>query len=366
MSDAKKYHVGDSGLVEGEALGRITVYLAADYDRLIDVYLAAGDRAQALATRIHHLEQSERQAQQTATLALSTGARVALERDALQQRLTVQDQRVDDLGAALKFYADRDHYSTDDELNWDSCSGEPSNILWHESEPWFIEDGSIARAALAEPVPPAGGEPEVVARVVATGGPHDREDRVLCEQQAELPAIGTELVDRTHVTRLQAEVEEWRASNKANALAAGKLVEDLQVELTKARELLKEADSFMYIMTGHDSHARLVHQYGKEWWIPVNELRGKICTALSNQSAPVAVVSRDICPNCQGSTYGCATCIPDFTPGNGNRAQRRALKLYGFKVLEEPTLSPNEIKVVPAPTAEPTPTAYDGFDNGID
>ena len=102
MSDAKKYHVGDSGLVEGEALGRITVYLAADYDRLIDVYLAAGDRAQALATRIHHLEQSERQAQQTATLALSTGARVALERDALQQRLTVQDQRVDELETELK------------------------------------------------------------------------------------------------------------------------------------------------------------------------------------------------------------------------------------------------------------------------
>lgn len=53
-----------------------------------------------------------------------------------------------ELRAALKFYADRDHYSTDDGLNWDSCSGEPANILWHESEPWFIEDGSIARAAL--------------------------------------------------------------------------------------------------------------------------------------------------------------------------------------------------------------------------
>ncbi|MFZ4823665.1 hypothetical protein CQW32_17400 [Pseudomonas putida] len=52
------------------------------------------------------------------------------------------------LRTALKFYADRDHFSTDDGLNWDSCSGEPANILWHESEPWFIEDGAIARAAL--------------------------------------------------------------------------------------------------------------------------------------------------------------------------------------------------------------------------
>lgn len=58
-----------------------------------------------------------------------------------QQRLTVAER-------ALKFYADGDHYSTDDGLNWDSCSGEPSNILWHEEQPWFIEDGSVARAAL--------------------------------------------------------------------------------------------------------------------------------------------------------------------------------------------------------------------------
>lgn len=54
----------------------------------------------------------------------------------------------DRLISALKFYADRDHYSTDDGLNWDSCSGEPSNILWHEEQPWFIEDGTVARACL--------------------------------------------------------------------------------------------------------------------------------------------------------------------------------------------------------------------------
>jgi hypothetical protein len=37
----------------------------------------------------------------------------------------------------------------------------------------------------------ARGEP--VAEVIATGGPHDGEDRVLCELQAELPPIGTKL-----------------------------------------------------------------------------------------------------------------------------------------------------------------------------
>ena len=73
---------------------------------------------------------------------------------ALQQRLTAADERADVLEQALKFYADRDHYSVDDGLNWDSCSGEPYNILWHEDQPWFIEDGSIAKAAL-KPAQPA-------------------------------------------------------------------------------------------------------------------------------------------------------------------------------------------------------------------
>jgi hypothetical protein len=59
-----------------------------------------------------------------------------------------QRSQIAALTESIKFYADRDHYSTDDGLNWDSCSGEPMNILWHESEPWFIEDGSIARTCL--------------------------------------------------------------------------------------------------------------------------------------------------------------------------------------------------------------------------
>lgn len=53
------------------------------------------------------------------------------------------------LRAALKFYADRDHFAEDIGTDWDSVSGEPANILWHEHEAWFVEDGSIARAALS-------------------------------------------------------------------------------------------------------------------------------------------------------------------------------------------------------------------------
>lgn len=52
------------------------------------------------------------------------------------------------LREALKFYADRDHFAEDIGSEWDSVSGEPANVLWHEDEAWFVEDGSIARAAL--------------------------------------------------------------------------------------------------------------------------------------------------------------------------------------------------------------------------
>ena len=55
---------------------------------------------------------------------------------------------VERLREALKFYAVRDHFAEDIGSDWDSASGESANVLWHEDEPWFVEDGSIARAAL--------------------------------------------------------------------------------------------------------------------------------------------------------------------------------------------------------------------------
>ncbi|MFE2005733.1 hypothetical protein ACFW6U_10100 [Pseudomonas guariconensis] len=54
---------------------------------------------------------------------------------------------VERLSAALKFYADREHYHFESG-NWDTVSGEPLNILWCGDEPDFIEDGTVARAAL--------------------------------------------------------------------------------------------------------------------------------------------------------------------------------------------------------------------------
>lgn len=67
---------------------------------------------------------------------------------ALQQRLTVAEQRNVALEAALKFYADGDHLLLADADAWDTCSGEPINFLHDEAGTASVEDGSIAKAAL--------------------------------------------------------------------------------------------------------------------------------------------------------------------------------------------------------------------------
>lgn len=68
--------------------------------------------------------------------------------DALQQRLTVAEQRNSALEAALKFYADGDHLLLADADAWDTCSGEPVNFLHDDAGTASVEDGSIAKAAL--------------------------------------------------------------------------------------------------------------------------------------------------------------------------------------------------------------------------
>ncbi|MFJ4349592.1 hypothetical protein ACIPZ5_01685 [Pseudomonas sp. NPDC089428] len=77
------------------------------------------------------------------------------ERDAAETGLSIvglgpmgEAAEVERLREALKFYADRDHFAEDIGSDWDTVSGEPANVLWHDCEAWFVEDGSIARAAL--------------------------------------------------------------------------------------------------------------------------------------------------------------------------------------------------------------------------
>lgn len=67
MSEVKRYHVTEAGLVEGQALGRINVVLGPDYDSAVQCFLTAAEGCVAA-------ERRER---------------------ALQQRLTAADERAD-------------------------------------------------------------------------------------------------------------------------------------------------------------------------------------------------------------------------------------------------------------------------------
>ena len=57
---------------------------------------------------------------------------------------------------ALEFYANGDHLLLADPDAWDTCSGEPVNFLHDEAGTASVEDGSIAKQALA--AAPAQGE----------------------------------------------------------------------------------------------------------------------------------------------------------------------------------------------------------------
>lgn len=43
MSEVKRYHVTEAGLVEGQALGRINVVLGPDYDSAVQCFLTAAE-----------------------------------------------------------------------------------------------------------------------------------------------------------------------------------------------------------------------------------------------------------------------------------------------------------------------------------
>ncbi len=56
---------------------------------------------------------------------------------------------VKNLRKALQFYADKDHFNIADEGAWDTVSGEPQNYWCDEEGTATVEDGTIARLALA-------------------------------------------------------------------------------------------------------------------------------------------------------------------------------------------------------------------------
>ncbi|WP_323157938.1 hypothetical protein [Pseudomonas fulva] len=94
---------------------------------------------------------------------------------------------VERLRAALKFYADREHYHFESG-NWDTVSGEPLTILWCGEEPDFIEDGTVARNALSASAEPSatgdGVRDERDYAIEHAGYLADAADQVLADYQA--------------------------------------------------------------------------------------------------------------------------------------------------------------------------------------
>ena len=55
----------------------------------------------------------------------------------------------ENLRKALQFYADKEHFAIAEEGAWDTVSGEPQNYWCDEAGTAMVEDGSIAKMALA-------------------------------------------------------------------------------------------------------------------------------------------------------------------------------------------------------------------------
>lgn len=87
MSEVKRYHVTETGLVEGESLGRLSVVLAADFDRVTAERDALQDRLNESDELCSSLERSMKNHRHELGL--------------VQQRLTAADELVCECTASL-------------------------------------------------------------------------------------------------------------------------------------------------------------------------------------------------------------------------------------------------------------------------
>lgn len=71
-------------------------------------------------------------------------------------RIRALQEQVKELMAALTFYAERKHFILADPDAWDTVSGEPQNLWEDEANTATVEDGSVARQALAATEPKEG------------------------------------------------------------------------------------------------------------------------------------------------------------------------------------------------------------------
>lgn len=149
IDDMKVYAHADPGEVER---------LKSTAEHFTGVSIKAAEEVSRLRAKLIELESSVREflridglsvdgsaARNKALKMLAATLSASAEQSAPVERDEVGE--LDRLRSALKFYADREHFHFESG-NWDTVSGEPLNILWCGDEPDFIEDGSVARAAL--------------------------------------------------------------------------------------------------------------------------------------------------------------------------------------------------------------------------
>lgn len=123
---------------------------------------------------------------------------------------------VERLRAALQFYADGHHFILADESAWDTVSGEPQNFYCDEADTATVEDGSVAKQALAAGTDWIEGEPPAeveVAWLTLTGPDGEGGDaaRVLLCVRGEDP-YGTEA---------WCEAGDWKGESRLDSIHEG-------------------------------------------------------------------------------------------------------------------------------------------------
>lgn len=129
MSEVKRYHVTEAGLVEGEALGRLSVVLAADHDRVTaerDALLKKQSVQPEI--RITDCKFNGENADGSRVMVLEGGGEIvkvkalrmigwhcfgAKKWAELQQRLTAAEQRNAELVDLLTYFRDEREYPED-------------------------------------------------------------------------------------------------------------------------------------------------------------------------------------------------------------------------------------------------------------
>lgn len=82
-------------------------------------------------------------------MALGNQSGVEVSLDKACGDVTDLRRKVEALETALRFYAQRKHFALSDADAWDTVSGEPQNYWCDDAGTATVEDGAIARAALA-------------------------------------------------------------------------------------------------------------------------------------------------------------------------------------------------------------------------